>query len=427
MGLFSIRGAYRLKHQPLSQRFVVGFEYMSRTATGSLRFLAFLAASVPLLGFGYIAGHKGMLKNLRFQIELAASSKGMDYERQLPLPGSRSLTAKPLPETVDHLFAGHKKGPRIDQWLIAQSSTSVSKRPRQVVAAISPYKSTLSNAPLKTRVGRHLVNRANKRDRLRIPETRMAKLRVPVHTGAIAKEHRTTQTAHRFERKVPEHRYNYYPPLGRQISAAVFFELPGRAWAYEFTPLTEVDRSNVRPASLGKNRAGMLRNKRRFSGKKNLYYGAMLSARSRQRERNCLAKAIYFESRGEPVHGQLAVAQVVMNRVREKYYPSTVCNVVFEGAHRRNKCQFSFACDGYPDIPRNKRLWRLANQLASKTMNGEVWLKDIGYASHYHATYVRPRWIRYMRRIKRVGVHIFYRGTFLPKVIVSRRDRRKKS
>ena len=129
----------------------------------------------------------------------------------------------------------------------------------------------------------------------------------------------------------------------------------------------------------------------------------------RAKAKKCLATAIYFEARGEPVRGQMAVGQVVLNRVQSRFYPNNVCGVVFEGKHRRNKCQFSFACDGHAERIRQPAFWTLAKDLSKKIIDGDVWLDDVGHATHYHATYVSPRWIRDMRKIKRIGRHIFYR------------------
>jgi len=127
-----------------------------------------------------------------------------------------------------------------------------------------------------------------------------------------------------------------------------------------------------------------------------------------RRDQECLATAIYFEARGEPELGQRAVAQVVMNRVANPTYPDTVCGVIYQNVHWRNRCQFSFACDGIPDRVRDRTRWELANRIAKETLIGDSYLKKIGHATHYHATYVRPRWIRGMDRIDRIGRHIFY-------------------
>lgn len=127
------------------------------------------------------------------------------------------------------------------------------------------------------------------------------------------------------------------------------------------------------------------------------------------KSQQCLAEAIYFEARGEPKEGQYAVAQVVMNRARSGYYPPTVCGVVYQNAHRRNACQFSYACDRIPDRVNNQYAWRVAVAIARDVTVGGAWLPNIGDSTHYHATYVRPRWIRDMVKEDKIGRHIFYR------------------
>lgn len=123
----------------------------------------------------------------------------------------------------------------------------------------------------------------------------------------------------------------------------------------------------------------------------------------------CLATAVYFEARGEPEKGQVAVAQVVLNRVEHWFYPDDICSVVFQQQHMRNQCQFSFACDGRSDRPRSKVAWARALKVAKRVLNKEVYLEGVGRATHYHANYVRPYWLRDMRKVDRIGRHIFYR------------------
>ena len=125
--------------------------------------------------------------------------------------------------------------------------------------------------------------------------------------------------------------------------------------------------------------------------------------------KKCLAEAIYFEARSETEKGQYAVAQVVMNRTRTGFYPASVCGVVYENKSRRNRCQFSFACDGKPDRVRDPKSWATAQRIADDVLINGAYLPDIGTATHYHATYVRPRWIRDMTDKHRVGMHVFYR------------------
>jgi spore germination cell wall hydrolase CwlJ-like protein len=134
-----------------------------------------------------------------------------------------------------------------------------------------------------------------------------------------------------------------------------------------------------------------------------------LNTRQRARAEQCLAEAVYFEARGEPVRGQVAVAQVVMNRVFSSFYPTDVCGVVYQNAHRHLACQFTFACDNVKDVVREKDLWTQARQIARDTLDGRLWLPEIGKATHYHANYVNPWWVRTMRRHARIGVHLFYR------------------
>jgi spore germination cell wall hydrolase CwlJ-like protein len=123
----------------------------------------------------------------------------------------------------------------------------------------------------------------------------------------------------------------------------------------------------------------------------------------------CLTEAIYFEARGEPVRGQIAVAQVVMNRVFSGYYPNTVCGVVYQNANRHLACQFTFACDGIPDVVREPDAWERAKKIAAETIDGQLWLPEVGKATHYHAYWVHPSWVHEMTKMYKLGVHTFYR------------------
>ena len=126
-------------------------------------------------------------------------------------------------------------------------------------------------------------------------------------------------------------------------------------------------------------------------------------------QRRCLAVGVYFEARGEPVKGQQAVAQVILNRVKNPAYPNSVCGVVYQNQHKRNRCQFSFTCDGIRDRIKSPKHWNIAKKVADDAIDGRVWLAAIGSSSHYHADYVWPRWRRNMKRLKKIGRHIFYR------------------
>jgi spore germination cell wall hydrolase CwlJ-like protein len=134
-----------------------------------------------------------------------------------------------------------------------------------------------------------------------------------------------------------------------------------------------------------------------------------LSGAKRGKAEKCLANAVYFESRSEPVRGQIAVAQVVMNRVFSGYYPGDVCGVVYQNAHRHLACQFTFACDGIPDVVTDQESWTRAQRIARETLDGKLWLPEIAKATHYHASYVHPYWVRAMRKNSKIGLHHFYR------------------
>lgn len=123
----------------------------------------------------------------------------------------------------------------------------------------------------------------------------------------------------------------------------------------------------------------------------------------------CMSEAIYFEARGESYRGQVAVAQVVMNRLHHPLYPKTICGVVFQNANMRNACQFSFACDGIPETVTDKKSWAQAEEIAKKVTSGELYLSEVGNATHYHAAYVYPDWAPRLKRVTRIGEHIFYR------------------
>ncbi|MCP3459841.1 cell wall hydrolase [Bradyrhizobium sp. CCGUVB23] len=134
-----------------------------------------------------------------------------------------------------------------------------------------------------------------------------------------------------------------------------------------------------------------------------------LDEKSRAKSEKCLAEAVYFESRGEAVRGQMAVAQVVMNRVFSGKYPDTVCGVVYQNKYRHFACQFTFACDNNPDVIREPDMWERAKKIAKATLDGQIWLPEVGKSTHYHAYWVRPSWVAEMKKMYKFGVHTFYR------------------
>jgi spore germination cell wall hydrolase CwlJ-like protein len=130
---------------------------------------------------------------------------------------------------------------------------------------------------------------------------------------------------------------------------------------------------------------------------------------SRAKSEKCLAEAVYFEARGEAVRGQIAVAQVVMNRAFSGFYPNTVCGVVYQNKHRHMACQFTFACDNNADVIREPDMWERAKKIAKAMLDGQIWLPEVDKSTHYHAYYVRPSWVNEMKRMYKFGVHTFYR------------------
>jgi len=122
----------------------------------------------------------------------------------------------------------------------------------------------------------------------------------------------------------------------------------------------------------------------------------------------CLAKALYFEARGESVKGQFAVAEVILNRVDSRKYPNSVCGVVNQGANRRNGCQFSYACDGRADTIREEAAYNRVAKIARVMMDGAPRTLTKG-ATHFHTTNVRPNWARRFPNTAKIGSHLFYR------------------
>jgi spore germination cell wall hydrolase CwlJ-like protein len=135
----------------------------------------------------------------------------------------------------------------------------------------------------------------------------------------------------------------------------------------------------------------------------------LFDEKARAKPEKCLAEAVYFEARGEAVRGQIAVAQVVMNRAFSGFYPNTVCGVVYQNKHRHLACQFTFACDNVADVVREPDMWDRARKIAKAMLDGELWLPEVGKSTHYHAYWVHPSWVSEMKKTYKFGVHTFYR------------------
>ena len=131
----------------------------------------------------------------------------------------------------------------------------------------------------------------------------------------------------------------------------------------------------------------------------------------------CLALNTYHEAKNQSMIGQVATAQVVMNRVADSRYPNTVCEVVKQGPKYkgsdvpvRHKCQFSWFCDGKSDEPKkDSKEWRMAQEYARIVLSGRIVLDVTEGATHYHATYLKPSWAKTKTSTTRIESHIFYR------------------
>lgn len=125
---------------------------------------------------------------------------------------------------------------------------------------------------------------------------------------------------------------------------------------------------------------------------------------------NCLTSAVYYEAGNEPVEGQRAVAQVVLNRVRSQLWPDTVCGVVYQGSERADyKCQFTFSCDGAMARMPAAAAWARSRRVAQDALAGQVYA-PVGLATHYHTLAVRPEWSSSLQAVAVIGAHIFYRN-----------------
>ncbi|UCH74313.1 MAG: cell wall hydrolase [Rhodospirillales bacterium] len=130
--------------------------------------------------------------------------------------------------------------------------------------------------------------------------------------------------------------------------------------------------------------------------------------RTMEEELQCLALNVYFEARGEPYEGQVAVAHVVMNRAEDRRFPGYVCGVVQQGGKDSHDCQFSWWCDRLDDEPTHMADWELAKQVAHRVYWGDVADPTEG-ALWYHATHVRAYWRGQYQKSRTIGNHVFYR------------------
>ncbi|KAA6183403.1 cell wall hydrolase [Thiohalocapsa marina] len=124
----------------------------------------------------------------------------------------------------------------------------------------------------------------------------------------------------------------------------------------------------------------------------------------------CLALNIYHEARSEPESGQMAVARVTLNRVASDAFPGSICGVVKQGGQQRNRCQFSWWCDGKSDHPTEQEAWHRSLRIGRRAL-AEKDPDPTRGALYYHAHYVKPSWSRAFQRTAQIGQHLFYRPT----------------
>jgi spore germination cell wall hydrolase CwlJ-like protein len=302
---------------------------------------------LPVIALGYVAAVPG--NPIAFEIELYLAGEGSTQ----PLTRRAEVAPERLPRETYYLFRTGGKGPRADQYQASKSITSAGK---QMIAA------SLAGDPGTTgSVGsRSVVNGVGKGDRLHPTGSAVAL------KGSVG------------------------PDASLLMNAVA---------ASPFNSVLDVDAFRPSPEEIAYSPSpeGL-----------NFRYKGESQAEFEERERRCLAIAIYFEARGEPVRGQVAVGQVILNRVRSPLFPETICGVVYQGQMNPG-CQFSFTCDGKTDNPRNDAQWSQAQDIARQIMTGKLWLPEVGYSTYYHANYVSPYWTGSMSKIDKIGRHIFYK------------------
>jgi hypothetical protein len=301
------------------------------------------------LGYASIPGNQ-----LAFRMELLFSGNGSVHALSRDAGASEHL---PLPKSAASLFRTEGKGPRADQYLVVKTTTYADKR--FVAASVSGTKMAAKDGD-----SRGELIRTRKSDRLNSTVTEVA-LRGSPDRG----------------------------DSGRGVSMFTEFA----SGNLQLAPAVAGGAPSAQAISYQPSQAAL-----------NFKYKGESQAEFEERERRCLATAIYFEARGEPLQGQIAVGQVILNRVRSPNFPETICGVVYQGQMAPG-CQFSFACDGKTDTPKRDGHWALAQKLAKQITSGEVWLPEIGYSTFYHADYVSPHWKSAMNKIDSIGRHIFYK------------------
>ncbi|WP_088344097.1 MULTISPECIES: cell wall hydrolase [Rhodomicrobium] len=385
-----------------------------RSATRSAKIVA-AATVVSLLGAG------SAFIDYALSARHAPRVHGVTIVR-VPAPADAPRIA--LGPQASALFSQHGKQNRADVeggHAAAPSTASATAdegiegadKPHFMAAAMTPMEiGSISGMAAETILGQD-VNRGGKRDRLSLPQMAVARLLTPADEPEIT----AGASAALF--------FVSPPPSGPAETAA--FAAPEKS---PITATASTDEPSVvaavtprRATSAQATWADLVKLARVKGGdgeeKEPSIFGGLTEKEFRARELRCMATAVYFEARGESTKGQIAVAQVIMTRVRSDFYPNTICGVVYQGQWNKNACQFSFACDGVADTPKEKDEWEAALQVAKNVMSGKVYLEEVGDATHYHATYVSPQWRKLVKRVTKIGVHIFYKAPFVNPLVAN--------
>jgi len=344
-----------------------------------------LLAALPLVAAGYFLRDSDLIASGTLFVRAHLIGSGATNVAR-PINQAEATARSPLTIEALALFTQQGKEPRADRVTALGNRDTVQERPEPIIASMMPQPGAqgLQDArPDNTSIAQ--PGKTARLDSLAGDENTLAGGHVLLsHAGAEAPELGGT------------------PVSVERASAAILMMAPTASFGLVDGQKREDNDPIVWPGRLH------LASLKAENGEE--LFGGFTEQEFRARELRCMTAAIYFEARGEPRRGQIAVAQVVMNRVRANVYPDTICGVIFQGQWNRNACQFSFACDGKADRPNNRALWARSKDLAREVMRGEHWLEDIGYATHYHATYVNPHWARHFNRVKKIGQHIFYKA-----------------
>lgn len=343
-------------------------------------------AGVIAIG-GYFARDAAFIEHARTLTQHLFSGNETVLVRHV---SSNGAIAGHIPPHASHLFTTGTKGPRADRFFDAAPEGAPNRRPMIVAASMTPLNfgdMRPADAPA--------VNRSLKGSR---------DVNQPAIPAALSQ---------------PTVADNQSVTTNDRATAALFFvsalASDGMVSAQPSAEQTDTDTQTSerlqQSGADGSEWRSMLQNAR-MSSEDATIFGGFSETEFRNKELHCMATAIYFESRGEPARGQMAVGQVIMNRVRSPFYPKTICGVVYQGSFNRTGCQFSFTCDGVADRATSKEQWANSMTVAQQVIARKVWVDEVGSATHYHATYVNPKWKTLVKRVAQIGVHIFYKAPF---------------